>query len=113
MRLSSEFWISAYIRQCQTDGDFAALTERGAAHGGAIFVVINRLDGLFDLYGPAPQSLLGDKHDKDDRVFYQLLGGGTEADTIDQLQKEKRFDADLWVIERESRTAKHGLVVVD
>ena len=112
MRLSSEFWVSAYIRQCQTSGDFAALSKRGASHGGAVFVVINRLDGTNDLYGPAPQSLLTKEHDVNERVFYALLTSATPEDLDEQLSKERRFDPDLWVVERESRTGEHGLNVV-
>ena len=112
MRLSSEFWVSAYMRQCQTHGDFAALSKRGASHGGAVFIVINRLDGTNDLYGPAPQSLLDEEHDVNDRVFYKLLSAATQEDLEAQLSKEQRFDPDLWVLERESRTGEHGLNVV-
>lgn len=112
MRLSSEFWISAYVRQCQTDGDFSALSKRGASHGGAVFVVINRLDGTNDLYGPAPQSLLDEKHDLNDRIFYALLTAGTPEDLDVLLSKEQRFDPDLWIVERESRAGEHGLIVV-
>ena len=113
MRLSSEFWVSAYMRQCQTNGDFAALSKRGASHGGAVFVVINRLDGTNDLYGPAPQSLLDEEHDVNDRVFYKLLSASTQEDLDTQLSKEQRFDPDLWVVERESRIGEHDLTVVN
>ncbi|MEP1442991.1 MAG: DUF1491 family protein [Hyphomicrobiales bacterium] len=112
MRLSSEFWVSAYIRQCQSDGDFAALSKRGVSHGGAVFVLINRLDGTNDLYGPAPQSLLDGSHDVNERVFYKLISQGSQEDLDTQLGKEQRFDTDLWVVERESRTGEHGLMVV-
>ena len=112
MRLSSEFWVSAYLRQCQTNGDFAALSKRGASHGGAVFIVINRLDGTNDLYGTAPQSFIDEEHDVNDRVFYKLLSAATQEDLEAQLSKEQRFDPDLWVLERESRTGEHGLNVV-
>lgn len=112
MRLSSEFWVSAYVRQCQADGDFAALSKRGASHGGAVFVIVNRLDGTNDLYGPAPQSLLDEKHDVNERVFYAFLSTATQEDLEVQLSKEQRFDPDLWIVERESRTGEHGLILV-
>ena len=112
MRLSSEFWVSAYMRQCQSNGDFAALSKRGASHGGAVFVVINRLDGTNDLYGPAPQSLLDEEHDVNERVFYKLLSVATSEDLEAQLSKEQRFDPDLWVVERESRIGEHDLTVL-
>ena len=112
MRLSSEFWVSAYVRQCQAEGDFAVLSKRGASHGGAVFVVINRLDGTNDLYGPAPQALLDESHDANERVFYALLSAGSQEELELQISKEQRFDPDLWVVERENRTGEHGLIVV-
>ncbi|MEO1066049.1 MAG: DUF1491 family protein [Pseudomonadota bacterium] len=109
MRLSSDFWVSAYLRRCQTDGDFAALTRRGASQGGAIFIIVNRLDGTADLYGPAPQALL----DGDERAFHALVSAGEEDLIRQRLEKEARFDPDLWIIERESTAGRHDLTLVE
>jgi len=112
MRLSSEFWVSAYLRQSEREGDFAGLIRKGAARGGAIFVIVNRrLDGLVDLYAPAPQSMLRD--DTGERLFYRMLEGVDEKKVAAAIEKELRFDSDLWVIERESRSACHNLPLVD
>ena len=113
MRLSSEFWVSAYMRQCQANGDFAALSKRGASHGGAVFIVINPLDGTHYLHGPPLQSLLDEEHDVNERVFYKLLSIATQEDLDTQLSKEQRFDPDLWIVERENRTGEHDLTVVN
>ena len=43
MRLTSDFFVSAYIRRCGIEGAFAALRRRGGAEAGAIFIVIDRL----------------------------------------------------------------------
>lgn len=110
MRLSSEFWVSAFIRQAEHDGDFCGLVSRGASHGGAIIVVVNRLNGLFDLYAPAPQALVPE--DRDDRVFHRLLAGVDEETVNLRIEKERRFDSDLWIVERESRDGRHGLPVI-
>lgn len=109
MRLSTEFWVSAYLRQCQLDGDFAGLLRKGASQGGAVCVIVNRLDGTADFYAPAPQALLEDQGDE--RVFYCLLEAVSEDAIHKQVEKETRFDGDLWLIERESRSAKHGLIL--
>ena len=47
-----------------------------------------------------------------ERIFYALLTAGSQEDLDAQLSKEQRFDPDLWVVERESRTGEHGLSVV-
>ena len=45
MRLKSGIWVAAYLRRCNVEGAFAAVRRRGAEEAGAIFVVVNRLDG--------------------------------------------------------------------
>ena len=80
---------------------------------GSEMCIRDRLDGTNDLYGPAPQSLLDEEHDVNDRVFYKLLSAATQEDLEAQLSKEQRFDPDLWVVERESRIGEHDLTVVN
>lgn len=111
MRLSSEFWISAFIRQAEHDGDFCGLVCRGASHGGSVLVVVNRLNGIFDVYAAAPQAFVAD--DRDDRVFHLLLAGVDQEAVNLQIEKERRFDSDLWIVERESRDGRHGLSVIE
>ena len=111
MRLSSEFWVSAYMRKSQLDGDFAALIRKGAERGGSVFVIINRLDGTADLYAPAPQSML--EENNDERIFTLSMKAAPEEDILSRIEKEVQFDSDLWVIERESREAAHDLVTVE
>ena len=47
-----------------------------------------------------------------ERVFYKLLSIATPEDLEAQLSKERRFDPDLWVVERESRIGEHDLTVL-
>lgn len=109
MRLSSDFWVSAYLRQCQIAGDFAGLVRRGASQGGAIFVKINRLDGTADLFGPAIQALVS--FETDERLFSCLLESASEEKIEERIEKEMRFDNDLWLVERESRVGCHDLLI--
>lgn len=111
MRLSTQFWVDAYLRSSQMSGDFAALIRKGAERGGAVFVIINRLDGTADLYAPAPQALLEDN--SDDRIFTLAMEAASEEEIKLKIEKEERFDRDLWVIERESRAGQHDLVLGD
>ncbi|MEM8796939.1 MAG: DUF1491 family protein [Pseudomonadota bacterium] len=109
MRLSTEFWVSAYLRQASADGDYAVLSRRGAAQGGQVFLVVDRLNGTCDLYGPAVQALV---EDSADRLFECLLLQNDPLEIRERLSKEERFDPDLWVIERESPDGDHGLSLV-
>ena len=109
MRLRSDIWVSAYLRRCAAHNVFAALRKRGAAEAGAIFVKIDLLNGSSMLFGPAPQSELGD--DGIERRWYKLhqedvIGNG-EAE--ERLRREISFDPDLWIIEAESASGEHNL----
>lgn len=112
MRLTSDFFVSAYLRRCQSEGLFAALRQRGAAEAGAILVIVDRLDGHGTLYGPAPQSAYAEQ--PSGRLFARLHAAEIlplgEIESI--LARQKRFDPDLWVVEVESRTGQHFLDAV-
>ena len=110
MRLTTDFWVSAYLRQSQQAGEFAGLLQKGAMQAGAVFVVVNRLDGTMDLYSPAPQALFD--QEEGERLFCPLLCRQSEAAVKARIEKEMRFDRDLWIIERESRAGTHGLTLV-
>lgn len=100
MRLTSEFWISALIRRVRNANGFAYLVRRGAAEAGAIFIKIRHRDGNFDLYMPAPQSEY-DPQRADDRQFFLYKQSEDEQLINAQLEKELRFDPDLWLVEIE------------
>ncbi len=111
MRLKSGIWVAAYLRRCNVEGAFAAVRRRGAEEAGAIFIIINRLDGTATLYGPAPQSAF-DEAQPADRIFAPVLGGAApaaEADIEARLTREIRFDPDLWIVEIEDRAGRHFL----
>lgn len=106
-RLKSSLFVAAYLRRAMAEGAFAALRQRGSEEAGAIFVKIDHLDGTAVLYGPAPQSLI---EDDGVRRFVRLTQpGATPLDAETRLQREFRFDPDLWVIEAEDRQGRHFL----
>jgi hypothetical protein len=111
MRLKSGIWVAAYLRRCQVEGAFAAVRRRGAEEAGAIFIIINRLDGTATLYGPAPQSAF-EEAQPSDRMFNTVLGGAApapEADVDARLKREVSFDPDVWIVEVEDRAGRHFL----
>jgi hypothetical protein len=108
MRIRSEIWVSAYLRRCQAAGVPAVIVRRGDEHAGAIYLSINRLDGMVHLYGPAPAGL----EDSDtDRRWVSCLGAepvkATEADLY--LARQINFDPDIWIVEIEDRLGRHLL----
>src|SRR3954466_8140170 len=110
MRLKSGIWVSAYIRRCQAEGAFAAVRRRGADEAGAIFIKLNRLDGTAEIYGPAPQTAFEDSHPID-RAFSPGLPSQpvAEPDVEAYLERQVRFDPDVWILEVEDSRGRHFL----
>ncbi|TIO06443.1 DUF1491 family protein [Mesorhizobium sp.] len=101
MRVTTDLWVSALLRRVFGDGGFAAVVKRGATEAGAVFVLARGRMGEVALFGPAPQTSY-DSARPDDR-FFSLLGAGDDAAVFDaRLEKEKRFDPDIWVVEIEA-----------
>jgi len=100
MRLTSEFFVSALIRRVFSTGDFAAVAKKGAAEAGAIFIRQRFRDGAETLFGPAPQSYF-DEDRPSDRRFEKRLDRANGEDLDAMLERERRFDPDLWIIELE------------
>ncbi len=112
MRLRADFWVAAYIRRCQKEGAFAVLRRRGAPEAGAIFVKVDNLSGSAALYGPAPQSELGDS---EERLFARLHSAAwiEPAEAEQKLLREMRFDPDIWIVETEDKDGRAFLDIVD
>ena len=108
MRLKSEMWVKAYLRMAAVRGCPGVVVRHGDDEAGAIFIKVNRLDGTALLFGPAPAG-----HDDGDaeRRWVPFLKGGSPSETsVDAaLEKEVRFDRDIWVVEIESSSGAHGL----
>ncbi|KZM49215.1 DUF1491 family protein [Labrenzia sp. OB1] len=101
MRVTSDFFVSALVRRIFNGGGFAAVSKRGAPEAGAVFVSVDRLDGTYDFYGPAPQSMFSDL--PDGRLFERVLLQADREMLADRLQKEGRMDPDYWLVEIEAR----------
>lgn len=104
MRLTSEFWVSALVRRVFGAGDFAAVLNKGAAEAGAVHIIVRDRMGNASLYRPAPQALYDDARPQDRRFE---AAGELQWDAIEAwLQKERRFDPDIWVVELELGSLK-------
>jgi hypothetical protein len=107
MRLKSEVWVQAFMRRCSVEGKYCTIAARGAAEAGAVFIIVNRLDGRFHLFGPAPGPAFDDHGDR--RFVEELPFPATEADVPSLLARRKKFDSDLWIVEVEDRDGTAGL----
>jgi hypothetical protein len=103
-RLRTDFWISALRRRAEAAGAFISIARRGAEEAGAIFIQVDRRDGRFDLYGPAPQSFFDDS--VTDRLFTLLAREVPEEATRKRIEQEVNFDSDLWLVDIEDREGR-------
>ncbi len=98
-RLTSGFWVAAYLTRLRLAEIPAYVTAKGDATAGAVVVKVATLDGRarafqrrFDLMADA-------------RVWV-VLAEGSEADVDALLARERGRDRDLWVIELEDRRGR-------
>ncbi|MEM9122209.1 MAG: DUF1491 family protein [Pseudomonadota bacterium] len=98
MRLRTDFWVKAYVRTVNGSGASAFVLQRGEAEAGAVYVVVNRLDGTAALYAPAATGTL-------DRAFVRAHAETflPEAEVTARIAKEASIDPDFWVIEVETK----------
>ncbi|CUX22288.1 conserved hypothetical protein [Agrobacterium fabrum str. J-07] len=114
MRLKSEIFVSALIRRVFAAGGFAAVEKKGAEAAGAIFVRQRLRDGRENLYGPAPQSFADDEDImRAERRFETRLADVEGEESAALLERERRFDSDLWVVEIETDEIGTLLTLVD
>jgi hypothetical protein len=108
MRLKSDIWVQAYLRICAVQGIAAVMIRRGDADAGAIYIRVNHLDGRCSLYGPAASGMAGNELDRRFSPCHDRAAlAESEADTY--LNRQIRYDSDLWIIELEDRKGRHCL----
>ena len=102
MRLKSELWVKACLRQCAVAGLSAVVARRGDPDAGIIYVRIDLLDGRVRLFGPAMGSAFDEAGE---RLWTEISGAGpmTSEDARAYLDRRSAFDPDLWVVDIESR----------
>jgi hypothetical protein len=108
-RLRTDIWVSAYMRTQEVGGGFATLRRRGAAEAGAVFIVLDCLDGRLALFAPGPS----DEETSERRFVRAHKAEWTESPEISaRLGRELQRDPDIWIVDVERRDGAHGLEVV-
>lgn len=107
MRLKSEIWVQAFLRRWFAGGSFGAVLRKGAPEAGAVYVVVNRLDGTAAVFGPAPGPAYDDNGDR--RWAAAVARPIADLDVAALIARLARIDPDIWVIEIEDRSGTGGL----
>jgi hypothetical protein len=100
-RLTAEFWVQAYLARLNLANIPAYVTARGDATAGAVMVKVATLDGRATAHARA--------YDATGARVWTLLAEGDEPEVDAALERQRRYDPDLWIIEIEDRAGRHLL----
>lgn len=102
MKLTADIWVSAYLARLRAFEIPAFVVARGDATAGAVLIKLNTLDGAATCFQRSFDLMSGEH-------AWVVLSEGVEADVDTSVQKQRRFDPDLWVIEVEDKQGRHLL----
>jgi hypothetical protein len=98
-RLATGIWVSAYLARLRLHDIPAFVTAKGDETAGAVLVKSNTLDGQGRLFQRSLDLMTGAR-------AWITLAEGDEAEVDASIERQRRFDPDLWVIEVEDRQGR-------
>ena len=101
-RLTSEFWVQAYLTRLRLQDIPAFVTAHGDDTAGAVLVKLYTLDGQATAFQRSFDLMSGARN-------WAELATGEEREVDAAIDRQKSFDPDLWVIEVEDRAGRHLL----
>ena len=101
-RLTSSFWVHAYLARLRLADIPAFVTAHGDDTGGAVLVKLNTLDGRAQAFQRSFELMTGAR-------AWVVLAEGDEAAVDAAVARQRGHDPDLWVIEVEDRAGRHLL----
>jgi hypothetical protein len=102
MRLTSDFWVHAYLARLRLAAIPAFVVAHGDDTAGAVLIKLNTLNGQARAFQRAFDLMSGSR-------AWVVLAEGDEAAVDASIAKQRSFDPDLWVIEVEDRAGRHLL----
>ncbi len=101
MQLRANVWVTAYLRQVAARGGIATVLHAGDADFGAILIKVRDGNGNAVIYEPVSAFELSDR---DDRKWRPRTPAGELEEAADALlERMRRTDRDLWVLEIQTR----------
>ncbi len=101
-RLTSEFWVQAYLQRLNLANIPAFVTTKGDLTAGAVLVKVNTLDGNAQAFERSFDLQTGQR-------AWMGMAVGCETEVDMSIQRQKSFDPDVWVIEVEDKQGRHLL----
>lgn len=101
-RLTTRFWVDAYLRRLSLRDIPAYVIAHGDDTGGAVLVKLATLDGQAVVFQRSFDLMTGDR-------TWTELARGDEREVDASVGRQRGFDPDLWVIEVEDRQGRHLL----
>ena len=100
-RLSTNLWVMGHIRAAAAQGVSMMVLRKGDQSRGTVLLKINMLDRRFMVFAQVR---------KDERLVWSRATGAEPVDetTADAyIDRQVKYDPDLWVIEVEDRRGRH------
>jgi len=99
-RLKAGIFVRALMRRADVAGASAFIVRKGAEEAGAVIITVSRLDGTCLVLNQA-------RDGKGNLVWARPLGDWSEEPRARAwLDKEIKFDPDLWIVEIEDRQGR-------
>lgn len=105
MRLKAEVRVQAWLRRAAGQGLMATVARKGEPESGTVMLKFNRFQAGCDVYTPVSTP--------DGQPAWMLAfpkGPAPEKEADAYLQRQAKYDADLWVVEIED---PKGLFTLD
>ena len=101
MLLSTDLWVSALIRRAEIGGSSATVVKKGDERAGTVIVKAwntrERTGRLYtEAFGPDGE-----------RLWMQPIVSEFECELDDYVERQRKYDPDLWVVEVEDREGRH------
>ena len=100
-RLTAEFWVQAYLTRLRLSEIPAFVVRHGNNEAGAVLVKLNTLDGQAKAFTR--------NFGADGARVWSVLCADVERVVDEAIERQKRYDPDIWVIEVEDRLGRSFL----
>lgn len=99
--LSSDVWVGALIRRAELEGANAVVVKKGDPRAGAVIVK------AYDTSTRTARLWTEAVGQDGEPLWIQPVASDSEAELDAYLERQRRYDPDLWVVEVEDRQGRN------